>query len=453
MIIFYFFEIAVLIFLYFILPEVYYKEWLISLLLLNILNISLFVYRMRLYKHITKIAFPTILFLISYVVVYFQRYLDLLLGFITPQDDCFCEESVILRCAIISTIGLTAFFLGSLIPKRTKKKEKVSNIPKRIDKKVLDIFILFFFILYVYFNQWVFQGIRYSQELLEQQAGTMALYSAMLIQITFFLHLTYTIVNLRGQKNTFTKFRKECGLIFNTILILYIIFVLLSGDRGPVIIIASAYAGAMLISRVFISKWIAIPILLLSGYTLYLIGVMRNIEDLSNVNQNETIFKYSDELAGSVNTLHYAVYNVPSEHPYLYGSFQLRAIASSIPFLGRVVDMFADPGFQYHSSAFFITWLIQGDYYTYGSGTSCNADLYLSFGIWGVLIGMLLLGYVFRYNQLSLRSRNLSFYSIILYLYVIGYALYIPRATVLSFFNFFIFTLLLHYLYKIARHV
>ena len=162
---------------------------------------------------------------------------------------------------------------------------------------------------------------------------------------------------------------------------------------------------------------------------------------------SETCIPITAELASSQKTLQYAVDNVPSKHDYLYGSFQLRNILSTIPFSSRITSSFLDSHWKYRSSAFFITYLIQGDFYIYGNGTSLIADLYLSFGLIGIIIGMLFLGVVIKkIERKVILNPNASIYNIVLYISFCGYAIIEARSGVFSPINFICFSLLLTYL-------
>lgn len=55
---------------------------------------------------------PFIVFLMGYFVVFFQRYYDLYLGFISKNDSVFYEEKLILYSLLLSCIGLTTFLIG-----------------------------------------------------------------------------------------------------------------------------------------------------------------------------------------------------------------------------------------------------------------------------------------------------------------------------------------------------
>ncbi len=438
---------------YYTFPKDYNSKIIISLLILNAINTFFFFLKIWTRIPYTKNKLASLFFVFSYVIVFFQKYIDLVLGICDFDNDTFVSANIVVKCCLISTIGLTAFYLGYL--GFSSKNKRPYKSYQKIDITFLRYLLGISLILYVVFNQWVFEGVVYNQALLEAQAGTMTLYSGMLLQIISFLYVAYSIYNNQNIQSIGIFFKKM-GFIFHLSVFVYIYMNLLVGDRGPIMQFLLLY----LVSFIFISgKNIKIWKLAIIGFFVALlftlIGLTRQ-NDETTINQamvsiNErvnTISPLTIELAGSVNTLHYSVSTVPEHHPFLWGSFQIRQLFASVPFLGRIVGNFLNSGFQYHSSAFFITWIRQGEFYQYGSGTSCNADLYLSFGVWGVLLGLFLWGWVLYKIEKGFFLCKKNVVKIILYLFAVTYSIYIPRATILDFFNYCMFTLILHFFYS-----
>jgi hypothetical protein len=105
------------------------------------------------------------------------------------------------------------------------------------------------------------------------------------------------------------------------------------------------------------------------------------------------LFGHTLELAASVRVLNHVIASVPSEHDYGYGIFSIQQIASIVPGLGGFINKaFFDGDWRMDGSSNFVTYLIQGSHPTYGDGTSVTGELYLDFGILGVLAGLFLFG-------------------------------------------------------------
>lgn len=400
------------------------------------------------------------LFLIGYLIVFYQCYVDLLLGNIKADNGLFVNSQIIIKCCLISTIGLSAFGFGYLTNKSYNSKSDGNN--KYDVEKINKYRVLFYLaaILYLIFNAKKFVSGGYSQEILEVEAGTMVLYSDMLFIITFVILLAHILKNnIQNSKVSFAQFNNQFGWVSLFFLLIYCLINVIIGDRGPLIISFSLYFGTYLLickgtfskTKMFFSIFIAVLF-------FSVIGQIRNDDRqgrFNNINatvsevynNNNSIIPFTKELSSSVTTLHHSVYYIPDKHPYLYWIFPIRYVGASIPFGDRLLfSLFPMPK-RYVSSAFFVTWLIQGDYYTYGNGTSCNADLYLSFGVVGVLLGLWLWGLFICFLERKAYNGYMSINLIIIYLFTCGYAVYVNRAYFLVFMNYCIFTIIINYLY------
>lgn len=400
------------------------------------------------------------LFLIGYLIVFYQCYVDLLLGNIKADDGLFVSSQIIIKCCLISTIGLSAFGFGYLTNKSYNRKSD-GNI-KYEGEKLSKYRVLFYLaaIIYLIFNaQKIISG-GYSQEILEAEAGTMVLYSDILFIITFVILLAHILKNnIQNRKVTFAQFNIQFGWVSLAFMLLYFLINIIIGDRGPLIISLSLYFGTyFLICKDAIRKINVIFFIFVAVLFFSVIGQIRNDDrndrfkninvTVSEVyNNNNSIIPFTKELSSSITTLHHSVYYVPDKHPFLYWIFPIRYVSASIPFGDRLLFSIFPMPKRYVSSAFFVTWLIQGDYYTYGNGTSCNADLYLSFGIVGVLLGLWLWGVFICFLERKAYNGDISINLIIIYLLTCGYAVYVNRAYLLVFMNYCVFAIIINYLY------
>lgn len=458
-IVFYFIELFVLLFKYFDLPS-YSREGILVCLVMAILNLFIFVRARKSFNISSKYALVTYLFVIGYFIVFFQRYFDLLFGLREPSDFCFASEGTIMKCVTISLIGQCAFYLGNILFRfGSIKREKNQSY---VDISSLKLLFMLSTVVFFVFNGYKLFSYSYSQDSLAAEAGTMVLYSSMFYQILLVLILSYTVCNSKIlQFNRYRDYYRYLGMPFHICILFYALFYIIIGDRGPLIVCACVYVGAYLIAKRSSVKLtnLVLPFAI-SVSILFVIGETRNMGKDVNLSEkigsvyddvstsDSSILPVTDELASSVLTLHYSVEHVPDFHPHVYGVFTLRTIASWIPFSDRIISSFIKLDPRYRSSAFFITWLIQGDKYTYGNGSSCNADLYLGFGVWGVLIGLFLWGIFLHYLE-SCAAWKTSINFWIIYLFTIGYAIYVNRSDLLVFGNYVIFTIILNAIWRL----
>ncbi|MEK6513459.1 O-antigen polysaccharide polymerase Wzy [Myroides odoratimimus] len=393
---------------------------------------------------------PIYLFLLGYLIVFFQGYLDLLLGYIDEFDKFyFVHPSLINQSALLSLLGLVALFMGYFSYKKKLLRIKVKY--KITPLKGLILFFTFLHVLYIYFNISTILYGQYSQALIESQVGSAAAYIELLFYVTYLSIIIIHAINCRLREVVSIKeFVLSLNKLFYINIIIYIFLVMISGDRGPILSIALTYICALTVGTLIRIKFKYILVGVLGGALfLSLLGIVRKLEDNSTMydkivyalKEDKLNEKYSSispstaELSTSVRTLHYSVESVPSRYPYLYGVFQIRESLKIIPFASGIFDPLFNPHFRYKNSAFYVTWLDKGEFYFVGSGSSINADLYLSFGTLGVFLGLFLVGRLFRKLDTSIFTSDknfISLFGIVLSVTILGSSIFWSRATLLA---------------------
>ena len=101
-------------------------------------------------------------------------------------------------------------------------------------------------------------------------------------------------------------------------------------------------------------------------------------------------------------------------------------------FWGLVSQSILGGEFRYQGSAFFLTYLVLGDDAKSGEGSTATSDLYLDFGIPGVIFGFLIFGLIIRRldNSLLFSFEN-NFFIWIAALCYLSSAVYIARSAIL----------------------
>ena len=107
----------------------------------------------------------------------------------------------------------------------------------------------------------------------------------------------------------------------------------------------------------------------------------------------------------------------------------------TIPFLGSIIiDSLNIPTIN-RSSSLYITTSFYGKDFTSGLGTSLIADYYLEFGVLGILLEFLILGYVFSKIDIYFNkypSNIVPWWIIILILYFSATSISIPRGYIFA---------------------
>lgn len=404
------------------------------------------------------------LFLVGYFIVFFQYNIDLALGFVNISNNVFASPRIINTGCIYATIGLSAFYLGNAfsISAHVNNRCFSSLVP---DKFILvqKLVLLFFTCLYIKINGLkILSGdFRYTQDYLQASSGTLANYSSVMIYVMTFTILVSNVYNIRllGYKLNFWQFIKKIGFIFFLCIILYLSFIFMIGDRGPLItILLAIIISYITLSKIKIKLLTIVGLLLVGGLILTSIGQVRKqnnfvtLSEIFNYNniEQKSIVPLTSELAGSYNTFTYSISNVPENYSFFYGAILIREVIYSVPFLSRIVPFaFAENDFE-NSSAGFCTYLIQGRYNTYGNGTSLLADIYLDFGIIGIIIIMFFWGkFIRRLDYELYNGFNMYIYMIALIFF--SFSLYISRSSLITPLYYLVPSMIVLYLNKFFK--
>ncbi|ENV47589.1 hypothetical protein P255_01952 [Acinetobacter brisouii CIP 110357] len=389
------------------------------------------------------------IFVIGFLIVNFQAYIDLIFEKVSINDiDLWVDITIINESAIISSVGLLSFLLGYSV-------KRIIPFPERNFKiycyptKFLKLLSLFFLVLYFYFVNPAYLKGGYALF----DMGASAKYLALAFNASIFaiyVQESRNIINNKIKIKNFYDFIKHVGLLSFLLVTIYLISVLLSGDRGPII----TYSMLIFGSYLFINKpkYSSLTIIIYSvsiALVLTLLGFARKmitedslVEKLKlgvnafNDNASSSIFPMTKELSGSVNTVHYVVSYIHKNHDYFYGMFQIRQLIDAIPFSGTIFGRLGLINYnntKYNGIAEFITWIAQGDNSTYGNGASIVADFYLGFGILGVFLGMLFFGYFMRVVDEKMYGKSsISTVWLTIALVYFSNAIYISRSFVLE---------------------
>lgn len=395
---------------------------------------------------------PIYMFLLGYIIVFFQGYVDLYLGNLNPNSFFFfINPGLINQGALLSVIGLIMLFIGYLTGRKRVKKRTENSSLIYLPIKGLVYVLTVFNLLNIALNATQMLSGEYSQEAIENNAGTIGSYAQLLFYVVYLGVIVIHAINCRvsGIGSIWTFLRK-LGPLFYINLFVYLGLVMLSGDRGPILTMSLTMLAAITIGTQSRLKFVTLVLAVLIGATfISILGVVRKMdanlsfgermskafEDDSVNERYQSIVPATAELSTSVRTLHLALDHVPTHHNYLFGLFQIREALKVIPFAAGFFDPLFPSHFRYRHSAFFITWVDKGDNYTVGTGSSINADLYLSFGEIGVVLFLFLLGRLFRWIDLlvfSEKGKYINIFSVVLMISIIGSSIYWSRASLLT---------------------
>lgn len=150
--------------------------------------------------------------------------------------------------------------------------------------------------------------------------------------------------------------------------------------------------------------------------------------------EGKYLISNTTELASSIRSLHYAVKD-KNENGITLDKvcFQFHYILLSIPGLFGVYSSYYNIPNHFNSSPDYITWLEQGSYVTYGVGTTCIADIYLDFGLFGTIITFTIFGLLLKHLETYSynKEKKISIIVTITSLVMISMSVYLGRSPIL----------------------
>ena len=384
------------------------------------------------------------LFLLGYVIVFYQCFVDLFCGIVTLDNEVFISKGVIIPTIILADIGLIAFLLGFSIEcrQRLNFRENSQYNNTFAYPFLLSIFVAVLCVFFLNIDRAYIIG-SYGREDLK---NSLAVRCEIIINLLIYALVIIKICILKKMQTqcTFKKYSQAYGVLFYICWLGYLAYVLVSGDRGPLITSLLAYFVGFLFLSNYRMKFITLFFCILIGSSfISFLGFYRKtdplLDDAIRIQESLSLREYRDEsvspetreLAGSINTLCASVFYVPKDYPYTYGLSNISQILCSVPFMsGLIANVLPQEYENRVYSADFITYLIQGPNNTYGNGTSCIADIYLDLGSWGVAVLMFGWGVLIRRIEfLTFMVKHLSLLGLSTTIVIFSNAIYISRSS------------------------
>ena len=149
------------------------------------------------------------------------------------------------------------------------------------------------------------------------------------------------------------------------------------------------------------------------------------VEALDSATDSVSVSAGLTGISSSGGVLLAAVTAVPDQHPYFLGELKLQEILGIVPF-GRSIFLSPAAAADYSNTSTFLTWYVLGPNSTAGTGTTIVADLYIDFGVPGVVLGLLLLGYIVSLvRERATQSTSITY--AVLFCYFAGLMVLLPR--------------------------
>lgn len=450
-IIFYLLIFLVLLIFYNSAPNVLEVDFIATTLFIDFISIIFFIvanykgFKENIFRH-------SIFILLGYVIVHFQHLAEFVIKGNLPYGlNLWVNEAIVCQSLVLSSLGLISFLLGYEIYKLGKMRgsllvSEINNerFPVLLASPKFLVFIsyLLLFLFLLTANPLYLAG-HYGSE----DPGTIAKYIQLLFWLFFYSSIIIKSWNVAfyTKSKSFLAHIREIGVSINVLALLFCMFMLFIGDRGPAIMVVMIYLSGFVFRVKNKPKPVYLLVLLFFGAALMsLVGEYRKtdknlsvVERLVNSYEKKEVeevngLEETSELAGSVKALHYAVAYVPNVYDYKYGRFQILQLVASIPGSAGFLYRNFDSSFENQGSAYFITYLDQGYDVTWGLGTTVVADFYIDLGFIGVIVGMFIFGlFVCKFELLSLSEKPLTILAWVFILIYMARSIYIGRSSAL----------------------
>lgn len=442
---------------YFTDHKTFEKGKLFSVIIILLSSILCFLAKKDTYK-ILQGQYLTIsnLFILGFVIVHFQFYIDLLFGnFDLSRTDLIIDRKLLVKSATISSIALTCFFLGYLYklkkndPKNfaydAKQNSRIINL---IGVKVLMILLFIIFIISTPFSY--FRGGHITVEIPAISQYSQSYF--ILVSIGYLILNTRNIFLSGCQAKNLLTFIRLNGYFLTILLGLFCFLIMMSGDRGPILQIVLSYVACYcILNRKKFNIFFVVISIFLAASVVSFLSFFRHFDGTGNlfsmieqssemkaemVSSKRSMSPSTFELSKSVRIMHASV-SYTETYGHTYGVFQGFQIISIVPGAGLLIKSLYGIDDEMLKSSRLLTQFIGADH---GLGTTVVADLWLDFGIIGIVLAFLFFGFFLRrldeytYSHLSL---NILWY--ILVAIFLSKAFYIGRSTIIILFREVVF--------------
>lgn len=375
------------------------------------------------------------IFLLSFFIVHFFNYIGWL---ILPEDYEFLSQNYINRASILSSTSFIGCLIGMVLCKKPFKNAKNKNLDKIGDVPPV-IMVLFMFLFILFTDKRYFAAGGNSAVLNEVGWNPVGAASYNICVAYVIANVIAVVTNNRGNKVNIKQYLKKFPQLFYLLTIIFLIIVLISGDRGPMMDIVLSYVlGYIIINHKRPNILLLCIIGVLGIFILKYLSFLRgnsdtlSIEKLEAINERMSTFHEDNipilgdmrELSDVVNAYH-LVYEFGENSFIIYGFGVLTQILAIFPGIRFIIMSLTGIPPAFYSTDQLATVLLGEDY---GAGTTCVADAYYNFGFVGTIVFFILIGYFLRKLDLSIYQRGVKLFIFTIAICFFVKAIYLGRS-------------------------
>lgn len=325
------------------------------------------------------------------------------------------NQDYVCKALALSTLGITCFCAGIIEVKQMKQEQMKTEFLRNL--KPLIVILMLIFIPYLYS---LYQTHEYTTEFESSLVNVVLQFF-----IYYYLFSYFNNEYLLNKNFSIIKFLKE-PIIF-LILIYTLLFLSIGSRTIPLRIVLLC----LLIFQFFVKRIPNIILLLLmagGAFIMTVVGVVREGYEFMGLT---SIWEIGNDLTINNRSL-YVLMEYADAHGYTFGTSMLMQVLSLIPFLQSIFLIVSGMSPDDITSAGIVTRLYFEDspLDRIGLGTNIIGDIYVAFGMVGVIVMMFLLGKLMK--SLYYQSLQGNAIAVLIYALIFMDVIYLPRSSVLG---------------------
>lgn len=410
------------------------------------------------YDHRLRLLRPSVLLLLGMCIIAYQNSIDLIVGNYDKNTDVFLHHSLIIRGVAYASIAIGAFIFGY-----TNTSTPFKSCSTNDNKSSLNLLVALSTIFTLIFLSTVDSDFITGQSYIESGSleGSHTNNSEVLLNICNAAILIQYAINNAGRKMSLRRFIGGMPKLFIIALLLYLVLRLISGAREPVI----RTCLILLFSYVYANReqpfrnFVVVICIIATSFILSIISIGRGVvtDDMSKKYETgvavyearQSFSPSTEELARSQFCDMIAINRFEKQNnEHLNGAIQGRYLAVLfIP--NRLLEQIWPVETEMQGSAYYITTLERGRKSNIGLGTTLQSDFYLDFGIYGMILCMMLVGVLLKKIDLSLYSDadlHYTLFATTMIITISATALYMSRSAFIPSIRLPLYTFILLYI-------
>ena len=422
-------------------------------------------YRPISFKNCTN---PMYILLLSLTIVCLQNCITILIGNADVGNLMMMSaryEKVLYKVFYLGLIGVASFMLGTYLwTGRTSFPRRVPKSKNLIFWQIVLVLSFLLFLKNVDMMAMMAGSLYRDSGAAYRTVDEANYYETILNYVLIIVYALITKRNLDQPSGSKSLIKYVTRIPFAVIIIslAYIGLRMVSGDRGPVMYtLCLVFYSYVFSTGVHIKFKIVLPLVILAAFFIGILGIVRdgNLNDsfderIVKAMQTEkkrdyqSILPLTQELANSSNCNFIAVADIEEDKTfYTLGKYTFYGIIAGVPGSSFILTNVFGVDLREVSPLEYVTISYFGKNYTMGLGCTPLAELYLDFGVFGTVLGMVWLGLLYGWIGANMYpvSRYIPIWALILVLKFSSTAVYIPRFTISGTIASALYAIILYY--------